>query len=147
MTIGGLARTPPRPHQQRVRLRLGDLVQPVLIAMVERSLVAQKNAELRHMETQIGEISPRRREELGPMRHVHKLTREQLLSLKICDPAMGSGAFLVEACRFLADQVEAAWSREGVLDRLRGSTDIRSEAVSYGLLILVTPSVSFSRLA
>src|ERR1022692_4728543 len=25
---------------------------------------------------------------------------EQILNLKICDPAMGSGAFLVEACRF-----------------------------------------------
>src|SRR6185312_12872060 len=31
----------------------------------------------------------------------------------ICDPAMGSGAFLVEACRYLADQVVAAWTREG----------------------------------
>ena len=30
---------------------------------------------------------------------------EALLELKICDPAMGSGAFLVEACRFVADQV------------------------------------------
>lgn len=40
---------------------------------------------------------------------------ERLLNLKICDPAMGSGAFLVEACRFLADQVVAAWTREGVL--------------------------------
>jgi hypothetical protein len=38
---------------------------------------------------------------------------EALLDLKICDPAMGSGAFLVEACRFLADQVIAAWTREG----------------------------------
>jgi hypothetical protein len=38
---------------------------------------------------------------------------ERLLSLKICDPAMGSGAFLVAACRFLADQVVAAWTREG----------------------------------
>lgn len=41
---------------------------------------------------------------------------EDLLSLTVCDPAMGSGAFLVEACRFLADQVVAAWTREGVLD-------------------------------
>ncbi|GEN12119.1 N-6 DNA Methylase [Myxococcus fulvus] len=42
---------------------------------------------------------------------------ERLLNLKICDPAMGSGAFLVESCRFLADQVVAAWTREGVLQR------------------------------
>jgi hypothetical protein len=39
-------------------------------------------------------------------------TAEQLLELRICDPAMGSGAFLVEACRFLADQVVAAWARD-----------------------------------
>src|SRR5690606_19872449 len=28
---------------------------------------------------------------------------EQILDLKVCDPAMGSGAFLVETCRFLSD--------------------------------------------
>ncbi len=41
---------------------------------------------------------------------------ERLLDLKVCDPAMGSGAFLVEACRYLADVVVAAWTREGRLD-------------------------------
>jgi Eco57I restriction-modification methylase/MmeI, target recognition domain len=43
---------------------------------------------------------------------------ERLLNLKVCDPAMGSGAFLVEACRFLADQVVAAWTREQRLDKV-----------------------------
>lgn len=42
---------------------------------------------------------------------------EDLLSLKICDPAMGSGAFLVESCRFMAAQLVAAWVREGTLER------------------------------
>ena len=37
---------------------------------------------------------------------------DRILNLKVCDPAMGSGAFLVEACRFLADHVLAAWTRE-----------------------------------
>jgi hypothetical protein len=37
---------------------------------------------------------------------------DQILELKVCDPAMGSGAFLVEACRYLADKVVAAWTRE-----------------------------------
>ncbi|WP_433935199.1 DNA methyltransferase [Sorangium cellulosum] len=37
---------------------------------------------------------------------------ERLLGLAICDPAMGSGAFLMEACRYLADRVVAAWTRE-----------------------------------
>jgi hypothetical protein len=33
----------------------------------------------------------------------------QVLGLKVCDPAMGSGAFLVEACRQLGDVLVAAW--------------------------------------
>ncbi|MBX3226794.1 MAG: hypothetical protein KIT84_38755 [Labilithrix sp.] len=40
-------------------------------------------------------------------------TAAQILSLKVCDPAMGSGAFLVAACRFLAGELVAAWAREG----------------------------------
>lgn len=35
----------------------------------------------------------------------------ELLDLKICDPAMGSGAFLVQACRWLADRLVKAWSQ------------------------------------
>lgn len=38
---------------------------------------------------------------------------ESLLNLVVCDPAMGSGAFLVAACEYLAAQLVAAWSREG----------------------------------
>jgi hypothetical protein len=38
-------------------------------------------------------------------------TPEQILDLKVCDPAMGSGAFLVEACRALAAKLVAAWAR------------------------------------
>ncbi|HEY2048592.1 MAG TPA: DNA methyltransferase [Caulobacteraceae bacterium] len=34
---------------------------------------------------------------------------EQILDLKVCDPAMGSGAFLVEACRAIADRLVKAW--------------------------------------
>lgn len=35
---------------------------------------------------------------------------EELLDLKVCDPAMGSGAFLVQACRWLSDRLIEAWS-------------------------------------
>ena len=35
---------------------------------------------------------------------------EELLDLKICDPAMGSGAFLVQACRWLSARLIEAWS-------------------------------------
>ena len=41
-------------------------------------------------------------------------TAAQILDLKICDPAMGSGAFLVESCRYLAELLELAWNREGL---------------------------------
>ncbi len=40
---------------------------------------------------------------------------EDILQLKVCDPAMGSGAFLVAACRLLASEVVAAWTRSGEL--------------------------------
>jgi len=39
----------------------------------------------------------------------------QLLALKICDPAVGSGAFLVETCRQLAEHVVAAWEHHNDL--------------------------------
>lgn len=35
----------------------------------------------------------------------------ELLDLKICDPAMGSGAFLVQACRWMSDRLVEAWSQ------------------------------------
>ncbi|NUB23341.1 Eco57I restriction-modification methylase domain-containing protein [Azospirillum brasilense] len=35
---------------------------------------------------------------------------EELLNLKICDPAVGSGAFLVQACRWLSNRLVKAWS-------------------------------------
>jgi len=38
---------------------------------------------------------------------------EQILDLKVCDPAMGSGAFLVEACRQLGDALVEAWHVHG----------------------------------
>jgi len=37
----------------------------------------------------------------------------EILELKVCDPAMGSGAFLVEACRQLGDALVEAWHAHG----------------------------------
>jgi hypothetical protein len=45
-------------------------------------------------------------------------TPEQLLDLKVCDPAMGSGAFLVQACRFLSARVVEAWAIEEAAGRV-----------------------------
>jgi len=49
----------------------------------------------------------------GKTREEWKLkTPAELLDLKICDPAMGSGAFLVQVCRYLAERLVEAWIRE-----------------------------------
>lgn len=37
-----------------------------------------------------------------------------ILALRVCDMACGSGAFLVQACRYLADRLVESWSREEV---------------------------------
>jgi hypothetical protein len=39
----------------------------------------------------------------------------RILDTKVCDPAMGSGAFLAEACRYLGQKLLDAWVREETL--------------------------------
>ncbi|MFI0370834.1 Eco57I restriction-modification methylase domain-containing protein [Actinomadura sp. 1N219] len=41
------------------------------------------------------------------------ISSDEILSLKVADIAMGSGAFLVAACRYLANHLVTAWIREG----------------------------------
>ena len=41
---------------------------------------------------------------------------KELLELKVLDPAMGSAAFLVSACRYLSERVVSAWERDGYSD-------------------------------
>lgn len=48
---------------------------------------------------------------------------EQILDLKICDPAMGSAAFLVETCRQLADVLVASWHAYGLTPRIPPDED------------------------
>ena len=50
-------------------------------------------------------------------------TPQQILDLKICDPAMGSGAFLVEACRFLGDKLVEAWNHYKALPIIPADED------------------------
>lgn len=60
----------------------------------------------------------------------------ELLALKICDPACGSGAFLVAACRYLAERVAEAWQREGRVaddDPIRDAQRLISERCLYGV--------------
>ena len=42
----------------------------------------------------------------------------ELLDLKVLDPAMGSAAFLVSACRYLSARVVEAWDRDGYPDKI-----------------------------
>ena len=48
---------------------------------------------------------------------------EQILDLKVCDPAMGSGAFLVETCRQLADALIEAWGAHGEMPAIPPDED------------------------
>ena len=51
------------------------------------------------------------RRTLAPL--VRNRSAADILSLRVVDPAMGSGAFLVAACRYLASAAEAALVRDG----------------------------------
>ena len=53
------------------------------------------------------------RRTLSPL--VRDASPEEILGLRVLDPAMGSGAFLVSACRYLASAYETALVREGGL--------------------------------
>jgi len=53
----------------------------------------------------------------------HQPTAEQILALKVCDPAMGSGAFLVAVCRYLAAWLVQAWERDGYPEGFRQEWD------------------------
>jgi len=60
---------------------------------------------------------------------------DAILSLKVCDPAMGSGAFLLAACRYLGEQLVRAWATphqgaEGLVDRAR---HLVAESCIYGV--------------
>lgn len=46
-------------------------------------------------------------------------------TLKVVDIAMGSGAFLVAACRYLADRMVQAWQEEGRHDALRAAQAVQ----------------------
>ena len=47
----------------------------------------------------------------------------ELLALKVCDPTMGSGAFLVSACDYLATRLVEAWERDGYPEGVGGTAE------------------------
>jgi len=66
--------------------------------LAERVRLSERNVEAAKAARTVGTPHPR-----------------QLLDLKICDPAMGSGAFLVETCRQLGDELIKAWHAHEML--------------------------------
>lgn len=55
---------------------------------------------------------------LGPLlERLPEPRSEALLQLRVCDPAMGAGAFLIAAARFLGAALAAAWAAEGRPER------------------------------
>lgn len=54
-------------------------------------------------------------------------TPDQILDLKVCDPAMGSGAFLVETCRQLGDALVESWRTYNA----RPEIPVDSDEVTY----------------
>jgi hypothetical protein len=85
----------PSTHGRRVELRAGS--------------GARKATGTFYTPQPIAEYVVRRT--LGPL--VHDVEPDRILRLRIVDPAMGSGAFLVAACRYLAAAYEAALVRAG----------------------------------
>jgi hypothetical protein len=53
---------------------------------------------------------------------------QEILALKVCDPAMGSGAFLVEACRQLATKLILAWEAHGGAPAVAREEDLETFA-------------------
>lgn len=66
----------------------------------------------------------------------------ELLDLKICDPAMGSGAFLVQACRWLSDRLVESWSQ---VEALGKTVSVDGEVLEAGAVKEPLPRDSEAR--
>ena len=93
-----------------------------------RSVVLTPNAAGRKSSGSF--YTPRAITEFLVRRTLHPLVEGKsapdILALRIVDPAMGSGAFLVAACRYLADQCERANLRDGVWNSTEVTVDDRA---------------------
>ncbi len=98
--------------------QLGSVYERVLeyeVARTPAAIVLKKTSTERKSTGSF--YTPRSITEFVVRRTLHPLvdlkTSDEILSLRVVDPAMGSGAFLVAACRYLADECEQALLREG----------------------------------
>ncbi|MFW5739950.1 MAG: Eco57I restriction-modification methylase domain-containing protein, partial [Myxococcota bacterium] len=65
---------------------------------------------------------------LAPLLEEAEGQPERILALRVCDPAMGTGGFLVESCRQLADALVAAWQQTGSAQGEGSEDDVRRRA-------------------
>src|SRR6185436_18129556 len=80
------------------------------------------------------------RRTLGPL--VRDAAPDRILRLRVLDPAMGSGAFLVAACRYLADAYESALIRR---ERCLYGVDVNPMAVQLARLSLWLATLAADR--
>jgi hypothetical protein len=106
--------TPRSLTEPIVRTTLEPILKQLSAADAELPAVYVPSSEDKHRYTK-GELDARIRQSEKALEYA-QLARQvgtphpsQILDLKICDPAMGSGAFLVETCRQLGDQLITAW--------------------------------------
>lgn len=66
----------------------------------------------------------------------------ELLELKVCDPAMGSGAFLVQACRFLGARLVEAW---GIAEAAGNVVDIEGRVHGASANVEPIPATAEAR--
>ena len=124
-TVVALSSTPVGRQGARTKILYSDLDVEQLGAVYERVLEYEPAphghvplARTRDIRKSSGSFyTPRAvttflvRQTLEPL--VRHRTADEILTLRVLDPAMGSGAFLVAACRYLASAVEEALVAEG----------------------------------
>src|SRR5262249_34403560 len=137
--LDALMTTPARARRGRERItyadlgveQLGTVYERVLdyAPQLERDISSSKAERPKHIHARGTKRSSVRRKEtgsfytprsmadylvrvtLGPL--VAEASADDILALRVLDPAMGSGAFLVSACRFLAQAHDHARERDG----------------------------------
>ena len=124
-TVVALSSTPSGRHGPRSKILYRDLDVEQLGAVYESVLDYEPASEgptplerTRDLRKSSGSFyTPRTvtthlvRQTLEPL--IRGRTADQILTLRVLDPAMGSGAFLVATCRYLASAVEEALVQEG----------------------------------
>lgn len=84
-----------------------DLVQLILTETLD-PLVAARKAAFKDKIAELAKVDLADDRKIGNLKRID--SAEKILELKICDPAMGSGHFLVSLVDYLADQVITAMS-------------------------------------